>query len=67
MPTLTITTTVPQAQRVAAAFGKRLGLGRDANPAEIKAQVIEYLRTAVWEQEHREAVDAVQTPRIDPT
>jgi len=67
MPTLTINTTAAQATRVASAFGKRLNLGRDATNAEVKQQVIEFLKDAVWDQEHRDAVEAVVTNRINPT
>lgn len=68
MATLTINTTAGDAQRVAAAFGARLNLGRDATGAEVKQQVIQFIVNAVQEQEQRAAVASALsgiTP-IDP-
>lgn len=51
MATLTITTTAAQDARIVAAFGKQLGLGRDATLAEVKAAIIQYVTNAVQAQE----------------
>lgn len=53
MPTMTITTTAPQAQRVATALGAYLGLGRDATASEIKAHFIEQMKELVLAHERR--------------
>lgn len=58
MATLTITTTAPQDVRIVAAFGKRLGLGRDATGAEVKAAVVAWLVAAVRDQEVSDAYTA---------
>lgn len=77
MGTLTITTDAGQDTRIASAFGKQLGtmtnddppVPRDANAAEIKAAVIDYVRVIVKRHEDRAAaqaaVDAIS--EIDPT
>lgn len=67
MAVLTITTTAQQDARLVAAFGARLGLGRDANAAEIKADIIQWVRTVVQDQE-RLATTASNPPvAFDPT
>lgn len=69
MPTLTITTTTDQAQRIAAAFGNKLGLQGNANAEQVRQDVIQYLRNTVrsyeTEQAAKVAADAVGI--IDPT
>lgn len=60
MPTTTLTYTAAQGQRMAAAFGKYLGLGRNATEAEIKAWLIRQVRTIVLSQE-RAAAEAQVT------
>lgn len=72
MPSMTITTTAPQAQRLVTAFGDRLALGRDATEAEIKAWTIAQLREVVRSYERKvavaTAVDAIPAPTsFDPT
>ena len=79
MPTLTITTTTNQANRIVDAFGKYLGsmdvtdpdnpVPRDATQAEVKASVINYIRQTVYGQERKTAMAAAQSgiPDIDPT
>ena len=68
MATLTITTTGAQDARIIAAFGSRLGLGRNATGAEVKAAVIQYVRECVQGYEQNAAMiaarDAVTV--IDP-
>lgn len=54
--TLTITTTAPQDARIVVAFGKYLGLGRNATAAEVKAEVIAFIRLTVAAQEKEAAV-----------
>lgn len=68
MATLTINTTGAQDTRIVAAFGRYLQLGRNATAAEVKAEVIKFLRAVVAQQEEamdREAIP-VRSP-IDPT
>ena len=77
MATLTITTTVAQAQRVATAFGAELNLEtidnpplpRDATNAEVKALVIRFIKDIVLSQERRVASEAATAPisEIEPT
>lgn len=69
MATLTITTTAGDAARVAAAFGARLSLGRDATAAEIKQQTVQFLRGVVQEYEKNIAAQAAvaAVTLIDPT
>ncbi len=62
MATLTITTSPAQDARIVVAFGKRLGLGRDATGAEVKQQIIQFLINAVQEQEVTVTVPAPITP-----
>jgi len=54
---------VPSSDRIAAAFGKRLALGRDATKAEIQQQMAQFIINAVQEQEQpaaaQAAVDAI--------
>lgn len=63
MPSMTITTTAQQAQRLATALGKALGYGRDATADEIKAYVVDHFRQLV----HREERQEVAPTAFDPT
>ena len=67
MPTMTITTTGPQATRVVSAFGLQLNLGRDATAAEVKQATIQFLKGVVFAQEAKALRDAIVVPPIDPT
>lgn len=70
MATITITTTAPQQQRLQAAFGKKLNLGRDATGPEIKQQILRFLINVVQEYERQDAINtaiAGLPPPIDPT
>ena len=69
MAVMTITTTAAQAQRVATAIGVRLRLGRDATQAEVKAEVIEFLRQVVINTEAQTAAKAAAdaAAAFDPT
>lgn len=62
MATLTITTTAPQDARLGPAWGAKLGLGRDATVAEVKAYLIKVLRNGVIEYETQQAVAALPAP-----
>ena len=70
MATLTITTTGAQDTRIIAAFGDKLGLGGNANAAQVKADIIAYIKNIVQSYETRAAAvaaaDAV-VPMSDPT
>jgi hypothetical protein len=55
MPTLSLTYTAPQANRIAAYYGDLLGLGRDATAAEIKAEIWNTQRLGVAAYEKRKA------------
>lgn len=66
MPTLTITTTGPQAARIAAAYGAVLGLGRNATEPEVKAEVIRHLRAVVISQEQQTAIRQLTDTPFDP-
>ena len=67
MATMTITTTGAQDARLVVAFGKQLGLGRDATAAEIKAEIIRFTRTVVQDQERLAVVQANPPVDFDPT
>ena len=56
MGTLTITTTSQQDARIVAAFGKYLGLPGNATAAQVKAEVINFIRLTVAEQERQAAI-----------
>ena len=64
MPTMTITTTAPQAARLAEALGRLLGLKdangapRDATAAEVKDHVIQGFRNSVHAYERQKATAA---------
>ena len=67
MATMTITTTAPQDARLVVAYGRKLGLGRNATAAEIKADIIASIRAVVFDQE-RLALDEANPPAaLDPT
>ncbi len=67
MATMTITTTAPQDARIVAAYGSMLGLGRNATAAEVKADVINYIRTSVQSYEKQQAIAAISIAPLDPT
>ena len=67
MATLTITTTAAQDARLVVAFGARLGLGRNATAAEIKADIINFVRAVVNDQERLAVVEANPSAAFDPT
>ena len=68
MATLTINTTAPQDTRIASAFGSRLGLAGNANAAQVKSEVISFIREVVRDYEIRVAAKAAAdaVTEIDP-
>lgn len=56
MATLTINTTGAQDARIVAAFGRLLGLGRNATAAEVKTEIGNFIRLTVIQQEQAAAV-----------
>lgn len=69
MATITITTTTADDQRVAPAFGNYLGLPGNANTAQVKSAIIDFVKNVVFSYEKRQAeitADAGVTP-ISPT
>lgn len=67
MAVLTITTNAQQDARLVVAFGKKLGLPGNASAAQIKADVITYVRTVVNDQERLAVVAANPPVAFDPT
>lgn len=70
MPTLTITTTVDQASRIAAAFGSRFNPPHAATAAEVKADVVAYIKSVVHSYETQQAANAAADAVVkmpDPT
>ncbi len=75
MPTLTITTNAAQATRIATAFGRLKNLRepdktpRNATGAEVKAEVIDFIRQVVVNYERDVAMQAAAgaVTDIDPT
>ncbi len=65
MPTLSIDVTAPQAQRIATAFGRVRMLGRDATPAEVRAFLIDQLKSVVATGEKLLAEDNQQSAPLD--
>ncbi len=60
MGTLTITTTAQQDARIVAAFGRRLGLGRNATGPEVREQVVQFVRDVVLQMEQEAAAIAAR-------
>ena len=58
MATLTITTNSGQDARIVAAFGDKLGLEGNASGAEVKADIIAYIKGVVHGYETRQAAIA---------
>lgn len=67
MPSTTISYTSQEGSRMAAAVGADLDLGRDATAAEVKAYMIQHLRSVVLRIERQQAVAAIQLSSFDPT
>ncbi len=75
MPTLSITTNASQAQRIATAFGRLKNrretdrTPRDATGAEVKAEVIDFIKQVVISYEQDVAMQAASNavPDITPS
>ena len=75
MPKLMITTSAAQAQRIATAFGRLKNrrkpdkTKRDATAAEVKADVIDFIRSVVINHEQDVAMQAASdaVPEITPS
>lgn len=68
MPSLTITVTTEQAQRVADAYGDKLGLNGPATMADVKSALIAEMKTVVRNYELGRAYRAVTVaPDVEPT
>ena len=65
MPTLSITTTAGEANRMQTALGKAQSLGRDASAAEVKAFWITQMKQFVLEQERIAAKKAYEASLTD--
>ena len=70
MATLTINTTGAQDARLVVAFGAKLGLPGNASGAEVKADIVAYIKGVVHSYETQQAAIAAAdgvTPMPDPT
>lgn len=67
MATMTINTSGAEDTRLAAAFGKYLGLAGNASAAQIKTATISWLTEIVRSQEYRTQSDAIVIVPIGPT
>ena len=60
MATVTITTTAPQDVRVGVAFGQRLNLPGNANAAQVKASLIQFMTDVVLGYEEQLSITAAK-------
>ncbi len=67
MATVTITTTAAQDARLAPAYGAKLGLGRNATVAEVKAYLISVLQADVRNYEYVQAQQSIVTDAFEPS
>ena len=70
MATFTVTTTAAEDARLVVAYGKELGLGRNATGAEIKAKILQDGPIAVcqrWESMAAIASATASVSQISPT
>lgn len=68
MPSLTITLTTEQAQRVSAAYGHKLGIETPAMVDQVKGQLIAEIKSVVRGYEAEQAHKAVTIPAdVEPT
>lgn len=68
MPSLTITLTAEQAQRVSLAYGNKLYLANPATIAEVKGALVDELKSVVRAYETEQAHKAVVAPiDVEPT
>jgi hypothetical protein len=66
MASITITTNAAQDARLAPAYGDKLGLGRNATVAEVKAYLISVLQADVRNYEYEQAKQAIATADFEP-
>lgn len=62
MASITITTTGAQDARLGPAFGALLQTGGNANVAQVKAWIVEQLRSVVQQYETQQAIAAIDPP-----
>lgn len=67
MATISITLDATQSQRVATAFGRVYGLGRDATLAEVKGYIVTYIKGVVTDTEKSAQVSAIVIPDVPAT
>lgn len=67
MGTMTITTTGAQDSRIVAAFGRRLGLPGNASAAQVKANIIKFIKDVVEVYERDVANEAIVLDPLEPT
>lgn len=67
MATMTIITTAAEDARLVVAFGTKLGLPGNATAAQIKADVIAYVRAVVADQERIAAAATANQIPVSPT
>ena len=62
MPTISLTVTQAQVDRITAALGVKLSLGRNATAEEVKTYIINVLKQDVFDKERRDAYAEVASP-----
>lgn len=67
MASVTLTYSAAHSTRIVTALGKNQNLGRKATAAEYKAWVGEVTKQMVFDQEDKEAKDAIVTERVEIT
>lgn len=67
MGTLTITTTTQQDNLIVAAFGDRLGLQGNASAAQVKAEVINFVKRVVEAYERKQNDTNFSPTGVSPT
>lgn len=67
MGTLTITTTTQQDTLIVAAFGKRLGLSGNASAAQVKTEVINFIKRVVENYEREQDAAAFTPTGVEPS
>lgn len=65
MATVTITTTSAEDARIVKAFGRYLGLGRNATAAEVKTALATFLKSVVRDGERQDAIETEQAGFTD--
>jgi len=67
MGTLTITTTTQQDNLIVAAFGDRIGLPGNASAAQVKAEVINFMKRVVETYERKQNDNAFTPTNFNPS